>query len=241
MLTTVLVMAVAVIFEPVRIGLAVLMLNRPRPVLQLLAFLCGGFTMGLGGGLLVLFIFRAAPLAPRHLTVPKVQIAVGLIALLVAAGIAANLGARKLIHRHPVGAAIGGDAGVLLVEPTPNPGGLARLSTRTWHLLQGRSLRVAGVSGLATALPSANYMGAVAVILVSGAAPVAQAQALLMFNVVAFTLVEIPLVSYLAAPRKTLEVMAAFHAWLQSRPRRNIATLVAAVGVFMLVLGVSGL
>jgi hypothetical protein len=70
---------------------------------------------------------------------------------------------------------------------------------------------------------------------------VAQAQALLMFNVVAFTLVEIPLVSYLAAPRKTLEFMAAFHAWLQSRPRRNIATLVAAVGVFMLVLGVSGL
>jgi len=40
MLATVLVMAVAVIFEPVRIGLAVLMLNRPRPVLQLLAFLC---------------------------------------------------------------------------------------------------------------------------------------------------------------------------------------------------------
>ena len=36
---TLLVMAVAVSFEPFRIGMTVLMLNRARPLLQLLAFL----------------------------------------------------------------------------------------------------------------------------------------------------------------------------------------------------------
>jgi len=58
MLVTVLVMAVAVSVEPFRIGMTVLMLNRPRPALQLLAFLSGGFGMGTTVGLVVLFVFR---------------------------------------------------------------------------------------------------------------------------------------------------------------------------------------
>ena len=46
MLFTIGVLAIAVSLEPFRIGMTVLMLNRPRPLLQLLAFLAGGFTMG---------------------------------------------------------------------------------------------------------------------------------------------------------------------------------------------------
>ena len=52
---TLLLMAVAVSLEPFRIGMSVLMLNRPRPHLQLTAFLCGGFAMGLTVGVVVLF------------------------------------------------------------------------------------------------------------------------------------------------------------------------------------------
>ena len=100
---------------------------------------------------------------------------------------------------------------------------------------------VAGVSGLATALPSANYMAALAVILATGATPTAQVQALILFNVMAFTLAEIPLVSYLAAPQKTRSLMTALHAWLQSRRRREVAALVALTGCVMLALGVTGL
>jgi hypothetical protein len=239
MWTTVLLMAISVIFEPIRLSLVVLMLNRRRPMLQLLAFLCGGFTMGLGMGLVVLFILRATPLA-GNFTVAKVQIATGLIALLVAVVLATNVSARKLIRRVPAGAAVGGDAGVVLLEPTP-PSGLTKLSVHAQRFLQGDSLRVAGVSGLGTALPSANYMGAMAAILASRAAPAAQAQALLVFNVVAFTLAEIPLISYLAAPQKTRAFMAALQAWLRSRGHRDVAVLVAAGGCFMLVLGLSGL
>jgi hypothetical protein len=67
---TVLLMGTAVIFEPIRMGLAVLMLNRPRPMLQLLAFLCGGFTMGVGAGVVVLFILRSTPMASGRFNVP---------------------------------------------------------------------------------------------------------------------------------------------------------------------------
>jgi hypothetical protein len=240
MWTTVLVMAIAVIFEPIRIGLAVLMLNRPRPTLQLFAFLCGGLTMGVGVGLVVLFLLRSTPLAGGRFTVAEVQVAIGLLALLVAVVVATNISVPRLTRRSPAGAPVGGGAGVVVVEAAP-PSGLEKLSGRTRQLLQGSSPWVAGVSGLGAALPSPNYLAAMAVILASGAAPAAQAGALLTFNVVAFTLVEIPLISYLAAPHKTRAFITGLHAWLRSRRRRDVAALVAAGGCFMLALGISGL
>jgi hypothetical protein len=244
---TVLVMALAVIFEPIRLGLAVLMLNRPRPMLQLLTFLCGGFTMGLGVGLVILFILRTTPLA-GHFTVAQAQIVAGLLALMVAAALAANVVVRKQIRRVPwraaVGVPAGGDGGseggLDLLEPAP-PGSLRKLSARARDFLQGDSLRVAWVSGLAVALPSANYLGAMAAILASGVGPVAQAHALLLFNVVAFTLVEIPLVSFLVAPQKTRAFMAALQEWLRTRAHWEFALLLAAGGCFLVVLGVSTL
>lgn len=91
MLITVLVMAAAVSVEPFRIGMAVLMMTRPRPVLQLLAFLAGGFAMGMTVGLVVLFVLRRVLLGSSYFTVPKVQLLIGVLALLVAAALAVDV------------------------------------------------------------------------------------------------------------------------------------------------------
>ena len=224
---TVLVMAIAVSLEPFRIGMTVLMLNRPRPILQLLAFLCGGFAMGTIVGLVVLFVLRPRLLGSAHFTLPKVQIAIGTLALLVAAVLATKVLARRFDPRHPAGAHDGGD------------GGPGKLSTRVRHLLNGRSRWVAGVAGLGIALPSVDYLAALAVILASGAAPTTQVGGLLMFNVVAFALVEIPLLAYLAAPDKTRMSVAAVQDWIRSGRRR--AALLATVGCVLLAVGIAGL
>ena len=234
---TVLILASSVMLEPIRIGLVVLMLSRRRPLLHLLTFLCGGYTMGVGVGLVVLFTLRATPLA-GHFTVPQVQVATGLIALLIAAVIANNVSISKLVRRTAAAAAPAGDRAVAVLEPPP-PGRLQQLAARTRDLLHGDSLVVAGVSGFSAALPSANYMGALAAILASGAAAMTQAQGLLAFNLVAFTMAEIPLVGYLAAPRKTRAFMAALQVWLRSRSHRDVAVLIAAGGCLMLALGLS--
>ena len=84
---TLMVMAVAVSLEPFRIGMTVLMLNRPRPTLQLLAFLSGGFAMGTAVGLVVLFVFRHRLSGATHFTLPKVQIVIGVLAVLVATAV----------------------------------------------------------------------------------------------------------------------------------------------------------
>ncbi len=235
MWTAVVVMAVAVIFEPIRIGLGVLMLNRPNPLRQLVVFLCGGFTMGIGVGLVVLFVLQSTPLAtPGRLSVGGVQIAVGIAVLLFAAAFAATGGARAPARQPAIALAANSAASPVAEETSANepstPG-------RARRLLTGDSLWVAWCSGLLTALPSANYLGAMAVILAAGVDRPAQALALVLFNVVAFVLVEIPLVSYVAAPQRTLAAMTTIHAWLSTRPRRDIAALIAASGVVVLALG----
>jgi hypothetical protein len=211
---TLLVMAVAVSFEPFRIGMTVLMLNRARPLLQMLAFLCGGFAMGVAVGLVVLFVVGSA-VSPEQFTLPRVQVVIGLLALLIAA--------------------------VLAVRPASSRPAGDRFSAWARRLADGRSLWVASVAGLGIALPSVDYLAALAVIAASGAQPDTQIAALLTFNAIAFAFVEIPLIAYLVAPARTQASMTSLHNWVRSWRRRDVAALLAALGCVLLVVGVLGM
>ena len=68
-----------------------------------------------------------------------------------------------------------------------------------------------------------------------------QVAVLFMFNVVAFALVEIPLLAYLLAPKTTATSVAALHNWIRSRRRLDVAILLAAVGCVFLAVGMAGL
>jgi len=221
---TLLAMAVAVSLEPFRIGMTVLMVNRPRPLLQLCAFLAGGFTMGIAVGLVVLFVLRPA-MGSSHFTLPRVQIVVGAVLLLNAVVVASGL-MEKLRERSPAGR----------VERYSGA-----VATRTRRLLDGRSLWTAGAVGLGIALPSVDYLAVLALIVASGAAATTQIGALLVFNVVAFALVEIPLIAYLVAPGRTRSALAVVHDWLRTRRRRAVTVLLAVVGCVLLGAGVAGL
>lgn len=216
MLLTILVMAVAVSLEPFRIGMTVLMLNRPRPLLQLAAFLCGGFAMGMSVGVVVLFGLRRTLAGNDYFTLPRVQMLIGALALAAAAVLATTRSAMR-------------DRG---------PG---RLATVFQRLLSGRSLWVAAVAGLGIALPSVDYLAALAVILASGAAAMTQVGALLLFNVAAFALVEVPLVAYALAPTKTRASMAGLNEWIRARRRLEVAALLAVVGAALLAVGIASM
>jgi hypothetical protein len=215
-ITPLLVMAAAVSLEPFRIGMTVVMLNRPRPLLQLLTFLTGGFAMGTAVGVVVLFVLRPA-LGSAHFTLPRAQMVAGAIVLVVAAAVGSGLVGPKS-DRQP-----------------------GQLAMRTRQLLNGHSLWTAGVAGLGIALPSVDYLAALTLIVASGTAAATQVGALLLFNVVAFGLVEIPLICYLIAPDRTRAALSTLHDWLQARHRLEVAALLATVGCVLLVAGYTGL
>lgn len=213
---TIFVMAIAVSLEPFRIGMTVLMLNRPRPMLQLLALLTGGFVMGMTVGLVVLVAVRPTALTSTHSSLPTLQIVIGGLILLFAAVLASGIPLRRSGDPH---------------------------APPTWirRLLTGRSLWFAAAAGLGMGLPSVDYLAALAVILASGTTPGERAWALLVFNVIAFALVEIPLVMYLLAPERTFAKVTALHQWIRSRQRRHVATLLAGVGFIFIAVGTVGL
>ncbi|SPM35486.1 putative integral membrane protein [Mycobacterium rhizamassiliense] len=218
---TILVMAVGMSLEPFRIGMTVLMLNRPQPMRQLLAFLCGGFAMGMSVGLVVLFLLqRTVPIA-SHVSLPGVQILIGSLALLVAAVLAG-----QVVTSRRAGA--------------PKAAASERFSPRVRQLLSGRSLWVAGLAGVGIALPSVDYLAALAVIVASGTAALTQVSALVIFLVVAFALVEVPLFAYVLAPRQTHASMTALHTWIRSRRRLEVACVLAAAGCVLLAVGTAG-
>jgi hypothetical protein len=208
---TLLVMAVAIALEPFRIGMAVLMLNRPRPQLQLLVFLCGGFVMGTTVGVVVLFVLRQRLMESNHFTLPKVQLAIGALALAAAL---------YLVLRPAAGG--------------QDPNWMSQLVT--W-VTQTGSPWVSAVAGLAIALPSVDFLAVLAVILASGTGAATQVAALMLFQVVAFMLVEIPLIAYLVAPRRTLTAMTALNDWVRSRRRREVAATLGVVGAILVTVG----
>ncbi|MUL64678.1 hypothetical protein BOO86_09420 [Mycobacterium sp. CBMA 234] len=210
---TLLVMAVAVSLEPFRIGMSVLMLNRPHPHLQLAAFLCGGFLMGLSVGAVVLFVLesRLPPWAAAQFNLPTVQIVIGVLALIAASCLAVTTGRDRTL-----------------------PNWLSRL-------LGDRSLWIAGVAGLGIALPSVDYLAALAVIAAAHLEADVRMGALLTFNVVAFSLVELPLLAYLVAPQRTRSAMALLNNWIRARRRHEVAALLAIVGAVLITAGAIGI
>ncbi|KUI37405.1 hypothetical protein AU195_24385 [Mycobacterium sp. IS-1496] len=215
-------MAVAVSLEPFRVGMTVLMINRPQPRRQLVALLAGGFAMGLTVGVVALFVLRPA-LGSARLTLPMVQIVVGAVVLVNAALVATGVWGR------------GRDA-ANLSQTRFGP-----LATRARQLLNGGSPWTAGIAGLGIALPSVDYLAALALIVASGAATTVQLGALVVFNVVAFALVEIPLLCYLVAPERTRAALSALYEWLRAQGRRGLGALLAVIGFVLLAAGLAGL
>jgi hypothetical protein len=222
-------MALAAMVDPLRIGVTVLLISRPRPVLQLLTFWLGGVAMGLLVGLAALFLLRAPalalmadmPAAAGGSTVGLVQVGIGVLALLVAGLIAMGFPRRSQAARQ---------------ENTA----LSRLTARARDAIRGGSLWVGFLAGVALATPL-QYVAALAAILVSGADAVTQIGALIVYHLVVLALAEIPLVGSLVAPTATYAAILRLHDWVSVHRRRLTAVIVATIGAFLFVNGVSGI
>jgi hypothetical protein len=222
-------MALAAMVDPLRIGVTVLVISRPRPVLQLLAFWLGGLAMGLLVGLGALFVLRDLalelmadmPAAADGSTVSLVQVGIGVLALLVATLIAMGFPRRSQATQ-------------------PKDSALSRLTARAGDAIRGGSPWVGFLAGVALATPL-QYVAALAAILVSGADAATQIGALIVYHLVVLAFAEIPLAGSLVAPARTYAVILRLHDWVIVHRRRLTAVIVAAIGAFLFVNGVSGI
>ena len=266
MWTTVLVLAIAVNFEPSRPTLVPLMLARPRPIVQLTALYLGIFTTGMVAGLLVLFVFHRTPLGTDPVNGGRVQIAIGLFALLIAALTASNLLRRRRgapaadggivdsatpLSRSSSASSLGGivdsaprlsrsSSASSLGDPTQRP--VEKVAEHARNVLRkGNSAWVSFLLGLGIGLPSVDYLAVLVVIGASGSSPLSQIIALLVFLVLGNSFIAIPLAAYVLAPHRTNRRMALCQIWIRNRTRRQIAAVLVAVGLIQILLGASTL
>ncbi|MCV7093151.1 GAP family protein [Mycobacterium interjectum] len=230
---TVLALALVAGVDPGRIGIAVLLFSRRRPVLHLVALWLGGIAVGvvlaLGAlvGLhdVVLGVMDRVELATSTTTAGRIQIAMGVFALLVAALIAIGFSLRQ-----PAAMPSGG-------PPSPAaPTAFSRLSTRAIEALRAGPPWITFLVGVGITTDF-RYLAALTVILASGAALGTQVSAAAAYTLVGLAFAEIPLVCQVAAPARTGAVMARVHDWVQARRRAVLGLVVAALGVFLMTTG----
>ena len=252
---TMLMLALAMATDPVRLGVTLLLISRPRPILNLLVYWVGAMIVGVGSAVVVLTMMRDfAPALLESLSnlvatpaVRHAQVVAGVLALLAAMLITTGLPTRQRLGLQvpipvpvevsvPLG--IAGDPSSLLLQPAP-PTGVALLLGRARSALKGESLWVALAAGLGTGPAPLEYLVALVAILASGGEIGTQISAAVLFNIVMLSVCELTLVSYLAMPTKTQAIIGLLNSWVGAYRRRILSLIVGVAGVCLVVVGSS--
>jgi hypothetical protein len=242
---TVLLMAVAACIDPAKIGVVSYILSRPGPMRRLVAYYIGGFGVSLIIGVVIVFFLDLASIGKSSSIPPGIEIAVGVLALLVAVlvgtGIAARVRDRAQARRpsdHDSGKPPTLEDKPSGVERLP---GFEKLPHRVQDALRSESPWIAWIAGVSVGMPTAYYLAAIAAILKSGVGTAEQIAALLVFNLIAFAVAEIPLVSFAIAPDATRARLDQLNKWISTHQRLVITTLAVIVGVYLILVGLSKL
>jgi hypothetical protein len=240
-------------FSPVRLGITLLVISRPRPVQNLFAYWVGNLTVSVPYLLVPLMLLHVTPMFSsftRNLatnpTVRHTQFGMGVLALSIAALMTVrSLTRRRQRARLPTP---GGTTSTLVLDsnrPTaisPLLGGaqdaateggsaIRRLLRRVHNAWENGSLWVAWVIGVFGGPELDLALFAAAIIVASGAPIGTQVSAAIVFVFAELVVVEITLVSYLVTPAKTQAVLRPLSDWALAHRRQVLVAVLAVVGL----------
>lgn len=230
MWSTVLVMAAVAGADPVRIGIAALLLSRPRPQPLLVGFFVAAFSVNMAIGVVVLFVSRDAGLGAGRGIPPAVELAIGGIALAICLLAASGVLTRLFTRLVPAGR-----------RERQGVPGFTRLPAGVQAALRGETAWAAWLLGLSMAGPTAYSVAALAAVITSGTAMGEQVAALIVFNIIGFAATLIPMVSFWTAPTATRSAVDRLNSAVRTHHRVVVAAIAGVIGLFFLALGFSHL
>ena len=243
MWATVVLMALVAGRGPARIAAVIVISAKSRPVRLLAAYLAGGFGVSLIVGAMVLFVLEGMGVGLRRGVPPYIEIGVGVFALVVAVvvagGVVGRVRSRIRRRARSRGAAeTGAEEALRGIERVP---AFQKLPQSVQNAVLGESAWVACIAGVAVGIPSVYYLAAIAAILAADARLGPSIAALVVFNVIAFILTEISIVSFVRAPVATRKWVDRLYTWATNRQRLVMGLLPGMVGIYLLVTGISKL
>ena len=242
-------LALLTALNPLRLGLALLIISRPRPVQNLLAYWVGCLTGCIPAVVVPLTLLHVTPIFKTFAgglamssTVRHIQLGMGVLAL----SIAALMTARALTRRRQRAqlATPGGNTSTLVLDSnTPTAISrllslILRLPRRVQNAWENGSSWVAFVIGMGFGGTEPDVgLVLLTIIVTSGAAIGTQISAAIAFIAGTLAIIEITLVSYLAAPTKTQGVLRQLHDWALAHRRQILVAIFAVVGVSLVAHG----
>ena len=225
------------------LAVVLVILTRPRPKTLLWAFWLTAFIVSCGFGFLALAVFRAKGtfLGTTSRTVsPAIYLIVGVIAVCVAVFAATRRG-RELI---------GSEIDKRQEKASPDPQGsltdraqvkVQGVKTKAEEALQHGSVWVALAVGVVLGAPTPFQLAGTGIMVRNGYGLLTQVLLVVMFSVITYIVVEIPIVSYAVWPDATSSKVTAFSEWLSSHKIQAAAAVAAVVGLVLIGKGIAAL
>lgn len=256
---SVLVLGLVIGLDPMRLAITLLVISRPRPVQNLLAYWAGCVTTFIPAVAVPLTLLHVTPAFKSFAdnlatspTVRHVQLGVGVLALSIAVVMTLRFRARRRAYA----TAPAGDGSTVGLESNPptvlsrllgraqdaaTEGGspMRRLLGRVYNAWENGSLWVAFVIGIALGgLAPELLLFVLTIIVASGAAIGTQVGAAIAFVAGVLAVVELALVSYLIKPAKTEAVLRRLHDWALAHRQHVLIGIFAVGGISLVVNGI---
>ena len=210
---------------PTLLAAVVILLNQPRRLPLLAAYLAGGLTISIGLGCLIVFGLQGSVKSSSSTLSWTADLAIGGLALIAAVAIATRADERmraRRANRHPP-------------KPKNEEEDKEPFSER---LLAKGSVPIVFAAALAINLPGAAYLIGLKDIAAAHGSTGSAVLQILLFNVIMFALAEIPLGGMLIAPDATVERVHRTNAWFSANGRRIAVVLFTLLGAFLIVRGI---
>jgi hypothetical protein len=227
-------LALASAVDPALIAAVAIMLSRRQPARLLVVYLVGGFGVSVGVGMAILFVLGRPAFGgdSGNLASPAGDIGAGLVLLAIAVVVATGAGARlaAVVKARGRSHARAKSSDASHEAKGPSLLDRARAADSPW---------IAWLAGIAWGTPGAFYLVALALIANSRDSIAGQIATILVFNLVMFALVEVPLIAFLVAPDLTRARIQRASEWTSAHRRAFAALVVAALATYALVKGLS--
>jgi Sap, sulfolipid-1-addressing protein len=264
-------LALLTTINPVRLGLILLVLSRPRPMQNLLAYWTGALMVGLATLLVPLIVLHATPSSASfadnfadptaHPVAQRSTIGLGALLLLIA--LVFSLYSLVRTPERSAAPATADPDGTTrtstllldssvppalrrLLHPAPEDGTeggskARRLLARARTAWRDGSPWISFFIGVWFLPPLDGVFFALGIVIASGASTGIQVVALVAFVIGVLTVEEIILVSNLFAPERTQAVLRRVHDWARVHRRKFVAAILTVVGLSLVARGLGGL
>jgi hypothetical protein len=208
--------------NPTLLAATTVMLLLDRPKRLLLGYWLGAMTTGVTLGIVIVEWLHGSNVvqSSKHSVDPALNIALGVLALLIAVVVATGRGQEKLRARKSKA-----DEG-----PKKQP--------RWQRTLSQGSPRATFVVGILLSFPGASYLAALTEISRQKLETAEMVLTVLAVNLVMLILLELPLIGYALAPERTPDAVEAFKDWVSRNGRRIIVVGASVIGAALIARGV---